>query len=71
MPRFLKPSAFCEAVRREGVDLSPATLATMRSRDPEAIPFRKVLGRIYYPWPEAFSALVGDHQGESTADGGR
>jgi hypothetical protein len=70
MPRFLKPSAFCEAVRREGVSLSEATLATKRARDPEAIPFRKIGGRIYYQWPEAFLTWVGEGQtGAAAADG--
>lgn len=70
MTRFLRPAAFCEAARREGIEVTPSTLATKRNRSPEAIPFRKVGGRIYYRWPESFDALVGEPQTESVAAAG-
>jgi hypothetical protein len=60
MTRYLKPRQLVEALRNEGIELALATINTKRNRTPEAIPFKKISGRIYYPWPEAYIALVGE-----------
>lgn len=60
MTRFLKPRQLVEALRNEGIELAYSTINTKRSRDPKAIPFKKISGRIYYAWPEAYVALTGE-----------
>lgn len=45
---LLRPTQAAEFLANHGVQVSPATLASWRTRDPERMPFRKVFGKVYY-----------------------
>lgn len=45
---LLTPPKAVEFLANHGVKLSPATLASWRTKDPGRVPYRKVFGRIYY-----------------------
>ncbi len=46
--QFLRPKQVVVFLLAHGVRTTTATLATWRSREPERLPFRRILGRIYY-----------------------
>lgn len=57
---YLKPADVVTVAAEEGVTITVSTLATLRSRDPERWPFRKIGGRIYYLRADVEKALIGD-----------
>ncbi len=61
--QLLRPRQAVAFLEGHGVKVTTSTLSTWRSREPERVPFRRILGRIYYE-EAVLEALVGGDAAE-------